>query len=70
MGKTSTNVNVLNDTKDKLNDVTMFLISKKETTNKSYNTTIEYMCDFFLNKFKEEINKPKQEEEEREEEQE
>lgn len=49
-----TNINVSNETKAKLNEVIMHLVSLNKTTRKSYNNTINYMCDTFLEDLKKE----------------
>lgn len=49
-----TNINVSNETKAKLNEVIMHLVSLNKTTRKSYNNAINFMCDTFLEDLKKE----------------
>ena len=55
MDKKSTNINVSIETKNKLNEVIMHLISLNKTTRKSYNHAINLMCDDYLEILKKEL---------------
>jgi len=61
MGKTSTNISVLNDTKAKLNEIIMLQINLNKTTKKSYDSAISMMCDHFLEELKKELQQRNEE---------
>lgn len=61
MGKTSTNISVLNDTKAKLNEIIMLQINLNKTTKKSYDNAISMMCDQFLEELKKELQQRNEE---------
>lgn len=61
MGKTSTNISVLNDTKAKLNEIIMLQINLNKTTKKSYDSAISTMCDYFLEELKKELQQRNEE---------
>jgi hypothetical protein len=62
MAQKSTNINISLETKAKLNDVIMHLVSLNKTTKKSFNHAINFMCDQFLKDLKKELEQARNEE--------